>query len=226
MNRLEWILGIVLVVLLIAVAVVSLLFWFGPNRQATQGPAANSATAVAQRAVQIAPTSEFDGQTAHVAYAAAQLKAQEWQSDAQLLNASATWEQGAVPQDFVDGATTWGFVFYSPSAQQIAMISVVENVASVVSTSAHQQETAVLQASGWNLDSADVIRSLLQSGGNDFLSTQGVTTLALSLLLDDEDGNGRMEWEASLISLQNGTAIIMRQDATTGEVLAVETIPN
>jgi hypothetical protein len=50
--------------------------------------------------------------------------------------------------------------------------------------------------------------------------------LALSLLLDDENGNGRMEWEASLISLQNGTAIIMRQDATTGEVLAVETIPN
>ncbi len=222
MNRLEWILGIVLVVLLIAVAVVSLLFWFGPNRQATQGPAANSATAVAQRAVQIAPTSE----TAHVAYAAAQLKAQEWQSDAQLLNASATWEQGAVPQDFVDGATTWGFVFYSPSAQQIAMISVVENVASVVSTSAHQQETAVLQASGWNLDSADVIRSLLQSGGNDFLITHGVKTLALSILLYDEDGNGRMEWEASLISLQNGTAIIMRQDATTGEVLAVETIPN
>ena len=52
MNRLEWILGIVLVVLLLVVGVFSLTLWFRNDRTAVpnSASAANSATIIAQRA--------------------------------------------------------------------------------------------------------------------------------------------------------------------------------
>ncbi|HFE66585.1 MAG TPA: hypothetical protein ENJ93_04915 [Chloroflexi bacterium] len=224
MNRLEWILGIVLVVLLIAVAVVSLLFWFGPRQtavtqQTTQDP-------LREQGLKIEPTSVYEGSTAKVAYAAAQNEAQAWQADAELLNASATWPQGATAQQLLDGETSWGFTFYSPSAQEVAVISVVEDQASLISTGPHTQENPVLNVSGWNLDSQEVIRSLLEAGGNDFINQEQVTTLTTALFTDDQEQNGRMEWQASLISLANGRALTLRIDATSGEILDKQMIGN
>ncbi|NKQ37312.1 MAG: hypothetical protein HF973_17065 [Chloroflexi bacterium] len=220
MNRLEWILGIVLVVLLIAVAVVSLLFWFGPRQSAT----VQTQDPLREQALKIEPTSVYEGNTAKVAYAAAQNEAQAWQADAELLNASATWPQGASAQQLLDGEASWGFIFYSPSAQEIALISVVEDEATLVSTAAHTQENPVLNVSGWNLDSQEVVRSLLEAGGNDFINQEQVTTLTTALFTDDQEQNGRMEWQASLISLANGRALTLRIDATSGEILDRQTI--
>ncbi len=220
MNRLEWILGIVLVALLIAVAVVSLLFWFGPRQTAT----VQTQDPLREQALKIEPTSVYEGNTAKVAYAAAQNEAQAWQPDAELLNASATWPQGATVQQLLDGETNWGFTFYSPSAQEAAVISVVEDQAALVSTGPHTQENPVLNVSGWNLDSREVIRSLLQEGGNDFINQEQVTTLTTALFADDQERNGRMEWQASLISLANGRALTLRIDATSGEILDKQTI--
>ena len=222
MNRLEWILGIVLVVLLIAVAVVSLLFWFGPRQTAvvqTEDP-------LLEQALKIEPTPIYEGNTAKVAYAAAQNAAQAWQADAQLLNATATWPQGATAQQLVDGETSWSFTFYSPSAQETALISVVEDEATLISTAAHTQENPVLNVSGWNLDSQEVIRSLLQEGGNDFINQEQVTTLTTALFAEDQEQNGRIEWQASLISLANGRALTLRIDATSGEILDKQMIGN
>lgn len=216
MNRLEWILGIVLVVLLIAVAVVSLLFWFGPRQTAVT---TNTQNPLAAQGLKIEPTSVYEGRTAKVAYAAAQNEALAWQPDAELLNASATWPQGADAQQLIDGEATWGFTFYSPSAQEIAVISVVEDTASLVSTAPHTQENPVLNVSGWNLDSRELIQSFLQEGGQDFMNQEPVTTLTTALFTDDPEQNGRIEWQASLISLANGRALTLRLDATSGEVL-------
>ncbi len=220
MNRLEWILGIVLVVLLIAVAVVSLLFWFGPRQTAT----VQTQDPLLEQALKIEPTSVYEGNTAKVAYAAAQNEAQVWQADAELLNASATWPQGASAQQMLDGETSWGFTFYSPSAQEVAVISVVEDEAALISTGPHTQKNPVLNVSGWNLDSQEVIRSLLEAGGNDFINQEQVTTLTTALFTDDQEQNGRMEWQASLISLANGRALTLRIDATSGEILDKQTI--
>jgi len=224
MNRLEWILGIVLVLLLVAVAGLSLVFWFGSGRSA-DGPAANSATVLAQRADDIAPTSVFAGDTAKVAYAKAQQTAVAWQPDAKLLNVSATWPQGSNIQDLQNGQTTWGFTFYSPSARQIAILSVIEDTVTVVSQGDHTQEAPVLEATGWNLDSNEAIETMLTQGGNQFMSDEGVTTLNMMLDADNDTGDGRMEWQVNLISLVNGRALKMRIDATSGEILENETVP-
>ena len=225
MNRLEWILGIILVVLLIAVAVLSLLFWFGPNSGRVDGPAANSATTIAQRADDIEPTPDYEGRTAKRAYATAQNEASLWQGDAQLLNATATFSQGATPEQLIDGETAWSFTFYSPSTNQVALISVVDENAQVLSTNSYTPQSNVLGVSGWNIDSADAVQRVLQEGGRDFIASGSNPTLTMALYMDDQGENGRIEWEASLISLLNGNALILRIDATSGEILNVQTVP-
>jgi hypothetical protein len=220
MNRLEWILGIVLVVLLLVVAVLSLTFWFRNDRTAVPQPASNSATIIAQRADDIAPTPQYDGRSAIVAYAAAQNTAQEWQSDAQLLTAQATWPQGSTAEQLLKGEESWGFTFYSPAAERIAVFSVVEDTAAKVSEGDHQQTDPLLSVSGWNLDSQDAIEIFMAEGGNTFLAEQGVSTMTMALMASDAEVNGRLEWQISLFSLQSGQAFTMRLDATSGEVLS------
>ena len=224
MSKLEWILGIVLVLLLVVVAVFSLVFWFGPG-QADNSPPENSATALARRYDDIAPTSEFEGDTAKVAYAKAQQSAITWQSDAKLLNATATWPQGANANQLREGASTWGFTFYSPSAQKITSISVIEDNVNVLSQSEHLAENAILEATGWNIDSNEVIELFLKEGGRQFLGEEGITNLAMILRTDNLEDDGRMKWELNMINMQNGRGMKMRIDATSGEILENRTVP-
>lgn len=224
MSRLEWILGIILVLLLIVVAGLSLVFWFGPNT-AVSGPAANSATIIAQRADDIAPTSVFEGDTAKVAYAKAQQTAVSWQADAKLLNATATWPQGANANQLSAGDASWGFTFYSPAAGQISTISVVAENAKLIAQRDHKPGNPILEATGWNVDSNEVIDLFLEEGGRQFLSEEGVTTLAMILHADDQADDGRMKWELNMINLQNGRGLKMKIDATSGEIVENRTVP-
>lgn len=221
MNRLEWILGIILVVLLVVVGVLSLTLWFRNDRTAVpnNAPAANSATIIAQRADDIAPTPTYDGRSAIVAYAAAQEVAQAWQPDAQLMLAQATWPQGSTADQLLRGQESWGFTFYSPASQRIGVFSVVEDDATLVSEGDHEQTEPLLSASGWNLDSQDAIEIFLAGGGRTFLAEQGVSTLTMALMASDGEANGRLEWQVALFSLQTGQAFTMWLDATSGEVL-------
>lgn len=221
MNRLEWILGIILVVLLLVVGVLSLTLWFRNDRTAVPNPAsaANSATIIAQRADDIAPTPLYDGRSAIVAYASALQTAQAWQADAQLMQAQATWPQGANADQLLQGEESWGFTFYAPSAQRMGVFSVVEDTATLVSEGDYEQTDPLLSASGWNLDSKDAIEIFLAGGGSTFLAEQGVSTMTMALLASDREANGRLEWQIALFSLQTGQAFTMRLDATSGEVL-------
>ncbi|MCL4262464.1 MAG: hypothetical protein KJ069_04585 [Anaerolineae bacterium] len=226
MNRLEWILGIVLVLLLVVVAALSLIFWLRPETTVNlAGPAANTGTVIARQAAVVAPTSVYTGETALIAYARAQGAAAAWQSDARLLNVQATWPQLANAQELRDGKTTWGFTFYSPTAQEIAVISVVEEAARIVSQGPHQQTAALLNATGWNLDSDQAITRLLEAGGSQFVAETGVSSLTMMLTMDDSEANGRMEWQLNLIAPQHGRGLKMRIDATNGEILENITVP-
>jgi hypothetical protein len=221
MSRLEWILGIVLVVLLGIVIVLSLIFWFQPEAPVISSQQTELEAIIADQADNIAPTSVFVGQTAKAAFAAAQREAMAWQEDAVLLNASAAWPQGASQQQVLDGETTWGFTFYSETTGTFAMISVVENQANLVSRGENpQQATQPLDASGWRVDSRAAIRQFLDEGGTTFMDAAGVTNLIMRLSTDNQ--SGRIEWFVSLFATQSGGSFTMRIDATSGEVLSVE----
>lgn len=221
MSRLEWILGILLVILLGIVIVLSLVFWFRPDQPRTALPH-NSATTIAERADDIAPTPIFEGETAQIAFATAQQAAARWQSDAILLNASSTWPQGASRQDLIDGETSWGFTFYSPSSEEIALFSAIDGQANLVSASKNPQEGQPMQVTAWKLDSRDAIQQFFDSGGSMFAETQGITILTMMLSLDNQDG--RIEWLISLFATETGNSLTMRIDATSGEILNIDEV--
>lgn len=226
MNRLEWILGIVLVLLLVVVAALSLIFWLRPQTNVNlAGPAANTGTVIARQAAVVAPTSVFTGETSLAAYGRAQAAAVAWQPDARLLNAQASWPQLANSQQLLDGKTTWGFTFYSPAAQEIAVVSVLADDARIVSRAPYQQTGALLNASGWKLDSQEAIALLLTGGGRQFFNESGVASLTMMLALDDREGDGRVQWQINLIAPQHGRGLKMRIDATNGEILENITVP-
>jgi hypothetical protein len=209
-----------LVALLVIVAVLAALVWFRPDASVATLPT-NSATSVAARAAEIAPTATFTGQTAKVAFAAAQRAALAWQNDAALLNATATWNQGANEQQLLDGEATWGFTFYSPADGAIATISVIDDQASLVASGASPQPTQPLDVTGWTLDSRDAIEQFLQEGGTNFIKNEGVTTLTMMLSTENRQQNGRLEWLLSLFATQTGRSLTVRMDATSGEILEV-----
>jgi hypothetical protein len=219
MSRLEWILGIALVILLGTVIVLALVFWFQPDPPVESGPV-DTAAIIAERADRIAPTSVFEGQTAKIAFAPAQHTALEWKEDAALLSASATWPQGSSQQDLLLGETSWGFIFYSATANATALVTVIENEAVMTSEGKSNQQLHPLHASGWRLDSRDAVRQFLDEGGGAFMESNRVTFLTMMLSTDGQ--NGRMEWLVSLFATQTGDSLTMRIDANTGEIVEVE----
>lgn len=224
LNRLEWVLGVLLVVLLVVVVALSLLFWLRPSDN-TAVLAENSATVVAQAAAEVGPTPAFEGYTAKFAFVTAQKAAASWAPDAKLLNATATWSQGATAAEILAGETTWAFTFYSRETSKSATISVVEDSVNLLGEANVPVAYNLFDVSAWELDSDDVIRILLDQGGRTFLETEGITVLTMALLADDQSPSQQMEWMASLIATQNGRSLNLRVNATNGEILELTETP-
>ena len=227
-NRLEWLLGILLIILLAVVVTLSLIFWFSPDAPeiGTDSNVApqNSATIVAQSASQIGPTPVYEGQTAKLAYVTAERLALSWQEDAKLLNASATWSQGAAVSDLQSGETTWAFTFYSPATQKATTIAILENQASFVGEATTPIAYNLHDVTSWRLDSHEVIQILLDQGGYNFINQEGITILTMALMTDDGTPSQQVEWLASLIGTESGNSIDIRVNATTGEILEISNI--
>ena len=207
MTRTEWVLGILLAVLLIFIVALGLIFWLQPGNN-------NNGSVVA-----VAPTSQFTGQTAIQASLLAQIEAAKWQSDAALLKASATWPQGSSRETLLQGKTTWSFTYYSPGAQETAVVTVVDEVATFGSTRPAPGTLFPIDSGAWKIDSHEAIQSFLDSGGGQFLSLSGVSTLTISL--SKETDSNRMEWFLSLFSVSNSRSYTASIDAASGEILNV-----
>lgn len=213
MSRLEWILTGVLGLLLVVVLVMGLLLWLRPGI----GTAPPLPTVDAP----VAATPSLVRNTALLAFSSAQAEAQAWQPDAQLVQASATWTQGAGREDLLSGRATWDFTFISPSADATAVFSVIEDEPQLIAENDLQRDVAVQDVSGWRLDSPDAIARVMEEGGEAFLRGAGTTTMKASL--DTARHPDKIEWFISLISKYSGNSFTARIDATSGDVLAIET---
>lgn len=210
MTKLEWILGGVLIVLLVIVAGLAFSLWVQPNF--SSGPEAVLA--------EVAPTPVYEGQTAMAAAAAAKTQAQNWQPDATLYKASATWGQTLNDDLLSSGASAWSFTYYSPASQSLATITVTDNAPSAITAGPQNlQLTPRDIIGGWKVDSAEAVRILLEQGGQDFLAREGVTSMVMTLTTDNE--NGRIEWLIGLFAPQTEDTLALRLDATSGEILEI-----
>lgn len=215
MRRAEWVLGVLLVVLLVAVVVLSLIFWFQPERSVN--------TAVTNTTAVIEPTSIYKEYTAMTAFALSEREAKAWQSDAQLLKVTATWTQGAGRNDLSSGSQTWNFTYYSASQTAIRNLTVLEDKPNFLSEKSVDSALSPATTSGWRVDSSQAVRTFLADSGDDFLANQGISTLMMTLTTDN--ANGRIEWFLSLFANESGNALTMRIDATSGEIIEKLTAP-
>lgn len=215
MNKLERILATFLGILLLTVVTLALLLWQRP------GIGAPPPLPVVDAAV--APTPAIERSTALLAHSSAQVEALAWQPDARLVQAEATWTQGASDEDLLNGKATWNFTFDSPAAGAFVIISVIENEARLIAENSSTQEISVREVSGWQIDSPEAVARMMQEGGEAFLRNAGTTTMTASL--STARAEDRIEWFVSLISMYTGDSFNARIDATSGDVVAIETTP-
>lgn len=214
MKRVEWVLGILLVVLLLIVVGISVSLWLQPGTTAVSNQQRQTNIAAG-----VAPTSVFPGATARVSYAAAQQGIADWHSDAILLQATATWPQGASQADIRSGVANWGYTFYSPSTNSATLVTVINNTPTRGTESPYTPPDAIVDTGAWVLDSQQAVQLFLEQGGDAFLRNNRITTLIMQLATGNP--SGRMEWLVSLFANESQQAYTMRIDATSGEILEV-----
>ncbi|MCB8985033.1 MAG: hypothetical protein H6659_14470 [Ardenticatenaceae bacterium] len=219
MSRLEWILGIVLLLLLVAAGGLAVSLWRGSGAR-TAVPQSEEVALAAEFAQDVAPTRTTPQQTAKHAYVVAQEAAQAWQSDAVLVSATATWPQGLRAADLAAGKETWGFIFYSPAINKTAVVSVTEGTATL-SPRDTERQLSLFDVTSWQRDSAEATEIFLNNGGAGFIEREGITVYSMTLSMNDSNGNGRVEWLMSMLSTQNGHSLTIRIDAASGELLEV-----
>ncbi len=217
MSRLEWILGILLVVLLVAVIGISALLWLRPS--APELPEGLPPTAVSD--LRPAPTSVYEEKTAKIALATAQRGIQDWHNDAVLLEATATWPQGVTEETLRIGEANWAYTFYSAGSNAVALVTVRGDEATRISESAYALDAPPADVGSWNMDSQEALGLFLNEGGGQFLQDEGISTMIMKL----SAASGQMEWFLSLFANGSGRSFTMFINATTGDVLEVEATP-
>jgi hypothetical protein len=156
-------------------------------------------------------------ETAREYYPAAATEAQSWQTDAQLVNATATWSNVQSEEDLHEAAA-WGYTFLSPETRLVSVVSVTPDGAEQVQTSDATATTRGVDMSLWQVDSEQVLSLFLDSGGRDFLAQHPGATVTLRIGLD-ESGE-RLVWYAMGIYSPERATLVVTVDATTGELLS------
>ena len=218
MNRLEWILGVILLLLVLVVGLFAFRLWQQDGNLATV-PAVPTAVPEVIVEQAVAPTPAFAGETAKAAYAEARGLAVQWAPDAELVTATATWPQGTTEAMLQTGSATWGFTFFSARAGETAVITVVDGEAQLVNSSTYVQTVAPQAAllDQWELDSEQVIDQFLTAGGSAFISEADATTF--SMTLGSQNSEGILDWSLTLFEPENGRSLYIRYDAQTGDIL-------
>jgi hypothetical protein len=190
MSRLEWILGILLGILLIVTLIMAAIL---------VGSRESAAPAVTD--------------TARQAYAIAQPVAQAWAGDAALVTmmGSQSVEPGAPLI-----VASWSLIFYSPSGQATALISVVGDRATLVSTRRNSPQRQPGDLEQWTVSSQAVIEQTLQAGGQDFVRQEGATNLSLLLNVEEQ-----VVWKSTLSAPETGKTLSLWIDAHQGELLDI-----
>ncbi len=156
-------------------------------------------------------------ETAREWYPAAITEAQDWQTDVQLVSATASWSN-VESEDDLQQAVAWGYSFLSPQTRQVRVISVTPDGSEQAQTLDATAKTRGVDAGLWQVDSEQVLRLFLDNGGRDFMAQHPGATITLRVGLD-ESGE-RLLWYAMGIYSPERATLVVTVDATTGELLS------
>jgi len=155
--------------------------------------------------------------SAHQAYVQAQALAQNWQADAQLVGARASFRQETPGS--ISGGQTWSFQFFSPSTSQLYLLQVQGEQAqaeSAVERRVHAEVTSV-EVTQWQVDSEDALLFFLSHGGEEFLRQHPEAAINLQLVPPKKGGS--LIWLASGVAQAGREVFFVQIDAQTGSVI-------
>ena len=140
--------------------------------------------------------------------------ADSWASDAQLISVQATWQPGV---DFADGEADWSLTFYSPQKRATALFTVIKGQSALLSSREASRAYDPVDLDEWQVDSPAVTAEVLASGGQEFMASQGDSSLILTLNLGDPP-----TWTAILISQESRRNLGIIISARDGEIVSVQ----
>ncbi|MDH4136650.1 MAG: hypothetical protein OEW09_08060, partial [Anaerolineae bacterium] len=120
----------------------------------------------------------------------------------------------------LEGKTTWGFHFISPSTSQFCIVSVMGEEARVIDSGDMPRVPVLLALADWHVDSPQALSIFLDHGGRDFLAAHADADVHLHLLTGIE--NETLLWMASGLSPNDRVAHTVPIDAVTGEVVETQ----
>ncbi len=216
MSRLDWLVGLLVFVVLLVLAVAGIFLWQQSRLDLTVTPVSEGAVVFEG----VPSEAEADGKPALLSFGRAHGRVlNDWQNDASLVTASATWPLVRNADDVRGGQANWNFVFYSPTTSTAVSTNVVNEQVAVSEPYPIYQTLNPLQLNGWQIDSDDALEIFLNNGGEAFLNTQ--TDVSLTTQLSTINNNTRMEWLISAFANRNGETLTLLIDATSGTVLEI-----
>jgi hypothetical protein len=154
--------------------------------------------------------------TGREAYALAASEARNWQDDAQLVSATASWANVASEEQLAEDVA-WGFTFLSAQSAETQIVSVTRVGAERAREMRSTSTMRTADVASWQVDSPEVVNLLLEHGGRDFLNQHPGATI--SLRLGPEEESSRLVWLAIGIQSADKSTMVLKVDASTGEVL-------
>jgi hypothetical protein len=148
------------------------------------------------------------------AYAQALALALDWQADAQLVGAAASWQMASGDSLTLNRAA-WSFRFFSPTVHQIQIVEVDPRGAQA----GRQQpvkEAPQAVVPDWSLGSDELLLTFLTVGGRDFIATHPGANVHLQL--KGEEGN-RSVWYITAVDPVATGSLIVGVDANTRQVV-------
>mgnify|MGYP005844150695 FL=1 len=155
--------------------------------------------------------------SAQRAYAQAFALAQNWQGDAQLVGARASFRQEA--PGTIGGGQTWSFQFFSPSTSRLYLLSVQGEQAQgeLAVERLVRAEMTHVEVAQWQVDSEDALLVFLSHGGEEFLRQHPEAVINLQLVPPKK--NGGLIWLASGVAPGGQAVFFVQIDAQTGSVI-------
>jgi len=147
-------------------------------------------------------------------YPRADQAARTWQGDALLAAATASWS--FVRVEDLSAANDWTLQFYSPSTQQIQVLTANEEQVLPIVSSLSPYELPTVAMENWRVDSHQALSTWLNAGGAAFLDRYSVVDISARLGFSKEK---RLEWSVVGIVRDSQTFHQVRIDATSGEVI-------
>ena len=149
--------------------------------------------------------------TAHSLLPVAQEAALAWESDAQFVSASATWNHATLAE--LEQPVEWIYCFYSPGLQRLLFVIVTPGREVIVRPHLDKtrRELRLVNPNDWRMDSPAAITAWLNHGGGEWLQFSAERIVSAQLTQNLQT-NGPM-WTISGLNSETGESFVYTIEA-------------